>query len=38
MNIVRVHWHLLWIDELVDHGFAIGGLGVRDEATVVRTL
>ena len=38
MNIIRVHWHLLWIDELVDHGFASGGLGVRDKATVVRAL
>ena len=38
MHIIGVHGHLLWIDELVDHGLAVCGLGVRDEAAMVRAL
>ena len=38
MNVVRIHRHLLGIYELVDHGLAVGGLGVGDKASVVRSL
>ena len=38
MDVVRIHRHLLGIYELVDHGLAVRGLGVGDEASVVRSL
>ena len=38
MDVVRIHRHLLGIYELVDHGLAVGGLGVGDETSMVRSL
>jgi len=35
VHIVSVNRHLLGVDKLVDHGFAVRGGGMRDEASVV---
>jgi len=38
MDVVRIHRHFLGVYELIDHGFAVGGLRVRDKASVVGSL